>query len=757
MEKNNKLPIGSLYSFILKLSRQYPESPAVIDYDDYGRILQKISYSLLIKKIESYAAFLFSQGLKSGDSFALALRNSSDLLLLSWAAWAIGIITVPLDMKRDGVAEHIYKINLSKAKVLVTKDLELKDSERKLISEKIKIVDFERLVLNSSVKDRAWKEGLGHKALILFTSGTTAHPKGVQLTLENLIINANGIRDWLKIKSSDRFIINLPLHHINSTTFCLSTLLAGGSIAIFSNYSNSRFWERMAISASTFTSIVPSICFDQLSRQKEFYLYKDKLKLNRIQIGSAPVVASDLKAFMDLYKIPLYQGYGQTETALRVTGMPIDLNKKLYQELIEENSIGKPMEWAKVEIMDEKGGILKEKEDGEISVKGKAIMKGYIGTKEGFKNGYFLTGDLGFYKIINGERYFFLKGRKKEIIIKGGINISPVAIENKLKEFFQDIDQVFVIGVADRRYGEEIAAIICWKSEVSEKEKAYVKFFLAKGIPTLSRYEAPKFIAVIDPKNLPTTSTGKVQRSLIKNKISREQLEEVGLAAKTNKNNFILLTEDSLKIKEAFDLYNYCWDPLTLAFGHFRDLIKNSSTILSLDTENKVQGMVTVMRLNVSEEKLSSFTYAKLVGLKGKNITDNNGNALVCISICGPNYIKEPIPHVSRIPNSEEVKNYLSMGKDSVYNFHAKSKGGFDKGAELIKIIPNGRPEDKMAIGYNMLLKYPKIDRNIHLKENASIATQLIEAVMLIAKQLEIENVYAFSRPADAAKHFGKN
>ena len=90
----------------------------------------------------------------------------------------------------------------------------------------------------------------------------------------------------------------------------------------------------MAISEATFTSIVPSICFDQIQRQKEFNMFRKKLKLSKIQIGSAPVVESDVKQFMNMYKIPLYQGYGQTETALRVTGVPIDLEKKLYEKLI---------------------------------------------------------------------------------------------------------------------------------------------------------------------------------------------------------------------------------------------------------------------------------------------------------------------------------------------------------------------------------------------------------------------------------------
>ncbi|MEK7115087.1 MAG: fatty acid--CoA ligase family protein, partial [Patescibacteria group bacterium] len=386
---------------------------------------------------------------------------------------------------------------------------------------------------------------------------------------------------------------------------------------------------------------------------------------------------------MALYNIPIYQGYGQTETALRVTGVPLDLDRETYGNLIDANSIGKPMEWAEVEILSKKGKILGEKEEGELAVKGRAVMKGYLNNSEAFLNGYFLTGDIGYYKVINNERYFFLKGRKKEIIIKGGINISPAAIENKLKETFADIGQVFVIGVPDRRFGEEIAAIICWKGVSIKKAKAYLKYKLAKGIKAINRYEIPKYITTIDAQDLPITSTGKVQRSLIKNKISMEVLEPVNLVAKTNKHKFILLAKDSLKIKEAFALYNYSWDPLIISFDKFGELISNTTTIMAIDKDAKIKGLITFMRLDETKNKLSNSTYSKLVHLQEKNITDNNGDSLVCISICGPNYREEPIPSVKKVPTVEEVKEYLSMGKDGVYNFHAKPKGGFDKGASL--------------------------------------------------------------------------
>ena len=749
-----KMPIKNLFGYISSLAQNQPNRIALLRVNKEGNIRQTITYKELKDRIEYAAFWLIENGLKDKDILALAMPATEDFLILSWACWSSGIITVPLDIKRDTIDQHKFKLDASYTKLIIAKE-GIFTTEDKLQFSKYKLIEIKDLDYKKVDKKILWKNNLNYQALILFTSGTTAHPKGAQLSLENLAVNAYGIKHWFKITKNDRFMVVLPLHHINSTSFCLATLLAGSSIALVPGYSNSKFWQQLALTSSTFTSIVPSICFDQIGRGKEYELVKNKLKVNRIQIGSAPVMVSDVKKFMELYNIPIYQGYGQTETALRVTGVPLDLDRKTYEKLINSNSIGKQMEWAQVEIVDKKGKTLPENKEGELAVKGKAVMKGYLHNAKAFSDGYFLTGDIGYYKIIKRERYFFLKGRKKEIIIKGGINISPVAVENKLKEF-KDIDQVFVIGVPDPRYGEEIAGIICWKDLDIQKAKAYLKYRLAKGVRSISRYETPKYIATINPSNLPITSTGKIQRSLIKNKISMTALEPINLVAKTNKHKFILLAKDSLQIKEAFDLYNYSWDPLIISFDKFRELISNTTTIMAIDKDAKIKGLITFIRLDETTNKLSNFTYNKLVCLQEKNIVDNNGDSLICISICGPNYRKEPIPNVKKVLQIEEVKEYLLMGKDSVYNFHAKPKGGFDKGASLISLLPNSRPQDKRSLGYNMLLEYPEITKEIHLTEDASVAAQLIESVMLIARQLGIKNVYAFSRPSGLASYFSR-
>ena len=746
-------PVGNLYEHLTHLSDAAPEKVALAACDEKGNVEWEINYGQLKDKIRECASWLADLGVRDGDVLGLGIPNSVELLLLSWTAWGMGAITVPLDLKRDRMEQHVYKLESANAKILIAKKGVF--SRQQTSGLRIKSVEIEDLKPVSS-RDSAkvqWKKDLAHQALILFTSGTTANPKGVRLSLENLMANADAIKEWFKIKDSDRFLVLLPLHHINSTSFCLATMLAGGCIIVPPAYSNSRFWQQIAGSQASFTSIVPTICYDQLSREKEFARFRDKLRINRIQIGSAPVVVSDAKKFVEKYGIRLYQGYGQTETALRVTGVPLNIDEKTYQKLLEGNSIGTPVKCADVRIMDGSGKTLPEKTDGEIAVKGPMVMKGYLGKTNPFRNGYFMTGDIGYYESTGNERYFFLKGRSKEIIIKGGINLSPVAVEDKLKRLNGSIDQAYAIGLPDRRYGEEVAAVICWKKTADfEKSKAELKNQLASG--RTSRYEAPKYLAAIDSERIPMTSAGKVQRSLLKK--MQLDFEAVNVIASGTESKFLRLGSDNPEaFRQAFDLYNYCWQPLGISKETFSAQVRNGIVIAAVDKRDEVKGVVSLIRTNLGEKELSGITYETLTS--GQSLSGNQpeGKNLVCVSICSSNYKAEGFPEISEIPGAETVRKYLESGLDPVFNFHKKAKGGFEKGAGLVAIIPNGRPEDRRALGYNLLLKYPELAKRPEIS-GASAAVQLMEAVMTFAWQLGISDVYAFSRPIGFADYAAK-
>jgi long-chain acyl-CoA synthetase len=742
------LPEG-FRAHLASLATTNPSKAALLSCDAEGNITEEISRQVLCERIDAAASYLSELSLKPGDRVALSFKNSPELLILSWAAWALGIVTVPLDTKRDTGELYKYKIELNKAKLLIAQKGVLKDIEPSYLNA-VKVEEFSKFPdRTSSAVD--WKKDLAHTALILFTSGTTGHPKGAKLTLENLIVNADGIREWFHITQDDRFLVTLPLHHINSTTFCLSTILAGGSIAIPPSYSNSHFWQQAAKTGSTFTSVVQSIVFDQLERGDEYDTAKKNLHLNRIQIGSAPVVAQTVEEFLQRFNIPLYQGYGQTETALRVTGMPIDLPQPLYQKLVEENSIGVPMSWADLQIADENGKILGEGEEGELVVKGAANMEGYVGNEPAFREGYFLTGDIGLYKVIEGQRFFFLKGRKREIIIKGGVNISPVAVENQLKKMSRDIDQVYVVAIPDQRYGEEVGAVICWKKNIDEEAaKRRVKMTLISGTAHLSNYETPRFLASSSVENLPTTSTGKVQRTILKDKIPSDQFESIYDLIQTPRYRFSILDPQSPHVAASHALYNQCWEPLTVALDTYRKEVSKQFILIALDQRGKLAGQIAFIRTNLSEEALLKTKHADLLS---SEVSNRNGSAFVCISICSADYKFKLIPLASHVPDREEVRAYLIAGKDPVFKFHQRVKGGLAKGAELIDVISEGRPTDTSSLGYTMLLKYPAPSQDVRITDDAPVSNQLIEAVFLLGNDIGIKDVYAYSRPGGLAAY----
>ena len=723
-------PIASLREHIASMPK---DRPALLDYEPKTES-QVISYGELQEQVAHAAAFL-SEHLKKGDVLALAMSNSPQLLILSWAAWAVGIVTAPLDVKRDTGEQHNFKLKETKATLLIAQKGFFNEHDKSQLM--LPVTEIEGIPESKAKVE--WEEGLSHDALILFTSGTTSHPKGALLTLENLIANAEGIQEWFKIQQDDRFLVQLPLHHINSTTFCLAALLAGASIAIPAGYSKSRFWQTAADTKSTFTSLVPTICFDQLVEQEAFLKAKDKVRLNRIQIGSAPVLVADVQQFMKQYGIKLFQGYGQTETALRVTGVPLDADDAFYDRLVEENCIGVPMKWAEVKVVKDNGELCKEGEEGELAVKGPVVMKCYLNNNSGFRDDWFMTGDLGYVKEIEGKPFFYLKGRIKEIIIKGGINISPVAVEDAVKRLCFAAEQVYVVGVEDKRYGEEVGAVVVWKGEPAMPQ---LKHALLTPSDILSEYETPQYVTAITPEELPTTSTGKVQRSVLKEK--NLPFEKVNVVATSADHEFVRLTQSSQLLKEAHQLYNHCWQPLEINREAFKEHVAHNVVIAAV-SNGKVEGLISCKVTDKTQEELSSMNYSEVAALP----LQLTGKTVVCISVCSSSYVPRDIPEVAELSGSRTIEAYIPT--DPIMKFHAKEKGGIG-GADIVAIIPGGRPEDKRALGYTVLVAYPELSKEPVLGDGP-VSVQLIEAAMKFAYGLRIQHVLAYSRPIGLGAH----
>lgn len=730
---------GSIAELLEHHKEKFGEKDAIIGVDVESGKESRISYEKLAELAYKTANFLVQKGVQKGDRIAFALENTSSILLLELGAGLLGASCVPFDMKRDTPERRAFKLKDSNAKVFFGDEEELK-----------------RMLCDSLPRSPySSPDGgsLEDEYVLLYTSGTTANPKGVPLSLRALFANAEGIIEWQKLSAEDRFLIVLPLHHVNSTTMSLATLLAGGTIILASRYSASRFWDMAVDYSATITSVVPTILHDLLARKEEFSAKnRDVSSLKRILVGSAPVLPEETLRFMEIFRVKVVQGYGQTETALRVTGVPVDLPRDLFLELTKKNSIGKELAFCNVTILTQDGSEAKEGEEGEICIRGPVIGEGYLNnlqeTQKTFSGGWFHSGDLGFYRMVNEAKYFFIKGRIKEIIIKGGINISPAAVEDALLKSFPEIDEVCVVGYPDTRMGEEIAAVIKMKQGFVDIDEESMK-----KLENLSPYEWPSKVFVVK-EEIPKTSAGKIQRVKVKEMVAgwmaQEQTEHLYCR--------LIGSQEKEILGKAVEINDKRWS-VASSQEEFEQRAKNGYVIGVFSEKAELLG--TLSALQTTQEKLEKVKTWDEATAKGTFQThDSAGEVMLCVSITVDT--KEEIPSIQATPSQAladaVISDYVATNLDNVIRFHRKPKGGMEKVGEVTKILPRGRPEDAEAMEYNVLIEYPEIGPNAKIvkTKNASPSVLLIEQAMLLSKEKGCSKVIAFSRPAQFRLHLAK-
>ena len=544
-----KTPVDSIWQMLTDHVERQLDKDAIITVDVATGNKLVLSRRELRDAVIQCANYLHTQfGVQENTHFGFTYDNRAEVLILSLAGALLGAASAPLDARRDVVDRMKYKLELTESHVLIThprgsyKDAwQTKVKQFQEMVPSIPVIEFndgrsliDEIAAYDSVPKFRLVETNDHVHVTLFTSGTTADPKGAQLTSANLLFNAQAIKKWLRITDTDRFAAILPLHHINSTTFSLATLLAGGTLVLISEPPKKRFWEIMAANRVTITSIVQRILYELLELQKEFEEVRNDLVLSRIQIGSDVVNPDSALRFIEQYGIPLHQGYGLTEIALRATGVPMDLARDDYLELVRRNTIGMALENVNVAILNEDGHEVEPGEGniGEICIRGPIVMQGYLKNAEAtaavLEGGWFHSGDMGWYEDLPQGRFFFFHSRAKEIIKKGAALVSPAAIDRSVTAAFPELAEAFAIGYPDHRWGEEIWMVVIFKENVGPKQRKelieeIVKLGREERIPGLPKFESPSHVLDFEVefpgKTIPRTSTMKAQRARLKDMV----------------------------------------------------------------------------------------------------------------------------------------------------------------------------------------------------------------------------------------------
>ncbi|NNC65061.1 MAG: AMP-binding protein [Gammaproteobacteria bacterium] len=470
---------------------------------------ETLTYTALLEESRHIAARLDSLGLGKGDTVSLMLGNGAATAKLILGAMYAGCICAPLNTAA-GAAQLGYILDHSRTNVVfVSPDYEA------LLADALAIADRKvRIIVTDVDRGPQWPAeettaysltdlAADDNAMLMYTSGTTGKPKGVLLTHANILSGAQNVAGAHALRPDDCGLCVLPLCHINAQIVSLlGILVSGGTMVLPHGFSVSRFWGWVADHDCTWFSVVPTIIAYLLHEHAELDT-RTRAALQAVRFGrsaSAPLPPALHEQFESRFGIPIVETMGITEAAAQI------LTNLLPPAPCKIGSPGLPY-GNEVIIADGGGAELGPNEQGEILVRGPNVMRGYLRDPDATAaaigaEGWLHTGDLG-HKDEDG--FVFVTGRLKELIIKGGENISPREIDDALFSH-PAVIEAGALGVPDDNLGEDVAACVVVREDTAVDEQELIEH--CRKIT--GTFKAPNKILFM--RELPKGPTGKVLR-----------------------------------------------------------------------------------------------------------------------------------------------------------------------------------------------------------------------------------------------------
>lgn len=492
--------VGKLLDEIVKRR----EKEASIIYND-----NIYTYQDLLEKSNKYTNFFKSIGIEKGKKVGIFLPNCPEYIFSYFAIFKIGAIGVPLD-HRLKINEIFTLLNHSQTEYLITYNFQNLNPEeiRKnvpslkeiiLIDEKIGNTLFigESENYSSSFQDIDIDEN--SISLILYTSGTTGTPKGVIWTYRHLDSPMESFKYFNLFNEGETTLCCVPLSH-NGGIVSLMLILLGVKVVLMGAYHPLLLLKNLEKWKVNFVFLVPTMFIGML-HLKEFESFKLP-HLKWAAVFGAPSTPEILERFKKVApEAKLFSGYGLTETAAPNVLHPLDK--------IKMGSVGIPVPWIEVKIVDQDGKEVKKGEPGEIIIKGWPVTPGYYNqpeiTKDVIKDGWLHTGDIGKF---DQDGYLYIVGRIKEMIKVGGLYVFAPEIEGVLYKH-PKVKEAAVVGIPDKIRGEAVKAVIVPKeNDLTESEiKKFCRQYLAS-------YKVPTVVEFRD--ELPKTGSGKIKKEILK-------------------------------------------------------------------------------------------------------------------------------------------------------------------------------------------------------------------------------------------------
>jgi len=523
VQNEHRYAYPSAFSLLYARYLDSPDKDFIISLSSDSE--ERSTYSSFMNKLFAVREYLSAKNIRKGEVINIISQNCAEFLIMYFAALSLGIIVCPINYNL-APREILYIIKDSKGRLLLVESdylgkyeairAELPSDYRVTVLSKNTTVHHYDHFYSIFENDRQRKEplpdveccALDDRAVIIYTSGTSGNPKGAILTHANLLADAQAISDWFHFGPNTRTLCILPLFHNNGQVVTLlAPLWAGGStVMVKGNISLKLFWDLIEKYDVTWTSVIPTI----LSVLLAYRIERKDRTLKGIICGGALLPNQVQTEFEKKYNVPIFEGYGLTETTSFSSFNPYEIN------LRKIGSIGMPLPINEMAIFNDQGLQTPDGEIGEICIRGYNVFLEYCNMPErnalAFRNGWFHSGDYG-HK--DAEGFYYIKGRKDDMIIKGGENIYPREIENVVYRHHK-VKDCAVVGVEHKLWGEEIVLFI----EAKENEKLNREEIVQLLRGEIADYKMPAEIYFIgetkDLKEMPKGPTNKILRKDLK-------------------------------------------------------------------------------------------------------------------------------------------------------------------------------------------------------------------------------------------------
>ena len=511
-----------------KIFKTNADRPCLIEAET-GR---HFTYGELLDRSKRLATALEKRGLRNGDKILFSASNSIELAMLYFAAWHVGVEVIPINpllhehefgMLAKMAAADLVCVSaevrakfdgvwasLTGANIVCFKETGSLNPE-----EESTLADFnveDEITRNAPCPGLPFGDDTRDDTVFLriYTSGTTSLPKGIQMTWGGVLGNERLFGAWHGVTPNSRFYNILPMAYLGGIHNLLMLPLAcGGSVVIdrpFGTTNIFRFWDtvrELKINTLWFTAAHLAMLLS-LRDDEDMGWLRSQIVLGLV--GMAPLAVRIKREFEERFGFMLYENYALSET----TFLTSNRNSLVYKP----GSSGPVLPGVELKIVDDSGADLRVGHDGTIKVRTPYMMKGYVDAHEtdrsSMQDGWFITGDIGH---LDQDGELFVTGRAKDLIIRGGLNISPATVEAALYTH-EAVQEAAVVGIPHDVYGEEIVGVVTLKPG----QNASSDGLLAHCAERLANFQRPRSIHILD--EMPKGVSGKIEKRQIRAKLA---------------------------------------------------------------------------------------------------------------------------------------------------------------------------------------------------------------------------------------------